>query len=163
MSNSIGLQESEILELLASRYRDSYYDLYPGFSKVKKLDIEYAFETKKSAYREVNEVLNLFDGMPKEVTLYRTIQCKDENDVDLVAPGLCWSFNEKSAVRFSQDNLGKNTFLISCKTAKNNINWVVTIRQYLEYSGVGIADSEDEIRVGNESMLVDVKVLKKIK
>jgi hypothetical protein len=160
--SSIAVTEEKVLDLLRKRYFDSYYDLFPGYSRPETED-ECVFDSKTDAYLEIDRILDLFNSIENPVNLFRTVSCDSIDDIDLDRPGDCWSFNERSAIQFSKNNLRGSIFLIRCRTEKNNIDWISTISLYLEFSGESFSDAEDEIRILNQSELIDVCCMKKIR
>lgn len=132
-------------------FRDSFYDLYPGYSKpAKELDgwEEYKFDDKGSAIQEAREMIEMFQMMPDPIPVYRCISVKKEEDIDLDCPGTSWSWEKKSAISFAQNHgLSKPLALLTGKVRKKDVDWYATISLYYVYSGGSLGDSENEIRV----------------
>jgi hypothetical protein len=125
---------------------------------------ETAFETKRKARAEAQFILDLFDELPDPIPLYRVVSVTSKEQIDLSYPGDHWSFNEQSAKTFASVNLlGRSVFLLKCFTPKSNVIWGNTLRNYMEYSGVGIAESENEIMIESSANLLNVKILKQLK
>jgi GTPase Era involved in 16S rRNA processing len=160
----LNLTIDQVISLLNERYVDSYYDLYPGFHKTKDENQEYAFSSKAKAIKEAQFIIELFDELPDPMPLYRTVCLNSKEDIDLENPGDHWSFNKKSAIQFSSINLrGKHIFLLSCEAKKSNIAWVNTISKYMEFSGEGFGESENEIIIKENSLLLNVRLIKQLR
>lgn len=149
-----------VLESMHSRFVDSYYDLYPGYSKPINKDLECAYESKRSAMREVESVMGIFQGLPNPIPVYRVIHAKSEDRIRQDALGECWSFNKKSALTFAQRNLSKPWFLMSGKVKKEDVSWGNVLSTYLEFSIGGGDCAEDEIYVPNSSSIQDLRITK---
>ena len=155
----------KILEILHERFGDSYYDLYPDYSKPKNnKDVEsFAFKSKRAAFEEAEQVYDLFCSLPDPIPLYRTVSAVSKESIDLAVPGYHWSFNRASALNFASLTLSGQIFLLSCYAPKSSVHWGATLRNYLEYSGEGLAEAEDEITLESNRDLIDVKIEKKLK
>jgi hypothetical protein len=142
-------------------WRDSYYDLYPGYSKPMKEDAECMFEDKDTAIADAEDLLDMVKGFPDPLPVYRVIGVKQIKDVDLDNPGWSWSWEKESAIGFAGGNgIPKPWALLRGYAPKSKVHWLETLKLYHEYSGAGVGDSENEIRIpGNEVKDVKAKLL----
>lgn len=145
-------------------WQESFYDLYPGFSKEAKdpEDMgyqEYKFDDKDSAMQEAREMIEMFQMMPDPIPIYRVIHAKSEGRIKTDCPGSSWSWEKQSAISFALNHgLPKPLVLMSAEVRKKDVDWASTVRLYYVYSGGGIGESENEIRVPNDCR--DIKNLK---
>jgi GNAT superfamily N-acetyltransferase/ADP-ribose pyrophosphatase YjhB (NUDIX family) len=161
--------QKTVMDLMHRRYRDSYWDLYPNFSREMPKDEEgypkedTAFSDKHAALQEARDIIDMFKAMPDPIPVYRTVHAKSIDDVDLTNAGYSWSWSEKSAISFAlHGSLPKPIFMLKGFAPKNKVNWHATIELYYTYSGASDWESENEIRIaGKDVKNITVEPLKK--
>ena len=140
-------------------WHDNYLDLYPGYSPGADTNDRYDecyFETRERAEGYADELIELLDGLPDPIPVFRAIRAKSEEDIDKENLGESWSFSKDSAVNFGEHN-GSN-FLMSAKVHKKDVNWMGTVKAYTLFSGGFSADDENEIVVDESDKLFDLKI-----
>ncbi len=134
-------------------------DLYPGHSDIENdFTDDYFFNTEKEANEYVNKIMQLFNGLPNPIPVFRCIKAKSENDIDLEMVGESWSYDKQSALNFGSRN-GSN-FLLSAFINKENVNWQGTIKAYVLFSNNFSDENENEIVIDEQDKLQNIKITK---
>jgi hypothetical protein len=143
-------------------WQDSFYDLYPGYSKPVEPDEECLYESKEYALSDARDLLRMLKGFPDPIPVYRVVHIKGLEKLKRDNPGWCWSWDQDSAVEFAKiHGLPKPWALLRGKAPKSQVHWMETLRLYHQYSGTDGADSENEIRIpGNYIKDLKAKMLK---
>lgn len=142
-------------------WQDSYYDLYPGYSKPEN-DQECMFDNKDSALVDARDLLAMVKSFPNMIPVYRVVGVKTIKDLDLNNPGWSWSWEEKSALGFGNLNhIPKPWVMLKGYAPKKDVDWVTTLKLYHQFSGGGVSDSENEIRIqGNKVKDIKARMIK---
>lgn len=143
------------------KWQDSFYDFYPGYSKPVKEDEDCMFDDESMAMSDAEDLFDMIKTFPNPIPVYRVIGVKDLEDVDRKNPGWSWSWYEDSAVQFARNNLiPKPWAMLRGYAPKDKVHWMETLELFHQYSGTGVGDSENEIRIpGNEIKKLKVKLL----
>lgn len=143
-----------IFSLLKDRWPESFYDLYPGYSKLTRTDRDCFYQSKEQAFQIAQGIISKFQGLPDVIPVYRVIAIRTENQIDLESPGESWSYLKSSALSFGQRELpsDKKKVLLVAEIAKEKIDWTETLKKELIYS---VGDyAEDEIHILNQDSLI---------
>lgn len=138
---------------------DAYYDLYPGYSQEAKNEEEYRFNSEQDALNYVQEVIDIFEGLPNPLKIYRAIRAKSVNDIDMEMLGISWTWDLNAAIEFGSHN-GSN-FILEAETDGKNISLEEAVINYFDFSDIGNYESEFEIPLINDSpsVLRNIRVL----
>ena len=135
---------------------DFYPDLYPGYSYQIDKDDECMFNNKSQCEKFAKNIVNLFDGFPKEFPIYRSLKAKSIDDINRDDLGESWSFDLESARQFGSHN-GSN-FILSAIVTDDNVDWYKSMHLYLIFSGRDDADDENEIVVIDTNLLKNLTI-----
>lgn len=154
-SNMISVEE--VFDLI--EYHDSFKDLYPGYNPEHENEYaeDYYYPSKEKAYEEVGHVLSFFVNLPNPIPVYRAIQVKSLEDIRYDYLGDSWTYERQSALDFAENHNGGNV-LISAKVTKDNVDWKATLKNNFLFSEGMDSFDENEIKVEDTDLLIDVKV-----
>lgn len=147
----------EVFDLI--EYHDSFKDLYPGYNPEFENEHaeDYYYPSKEKAYEEVGHVLHFFINLPNPIPIYRAIQVKSLEDIRYDYLGDSWTYERQSALDFAENHNGGNV-LISAMVTKDNVDWKATLKNNFLFSEGMDNFDENEIKVEDTDLLIDVKV-----
>lgn len=111
------------------------------------------------ATRELKDLLSWFKSLPNELTLYRIIKADNFGDIRMDKPGSHYAMDKDGLIKshFFTDNVGDNTFLITVKTTKDQIEKEETLSNRILYP------NENEITLKKRGKKVTLLSVKKLK
>lgn len=117
------------------------------------------FETKEQAKKYAQEVYDYFVYLAenKYIPIYRAVQAS-EVDLSPYGIGESWSFNLNAAKEFARQNLIGKTKIISGYVPSENINWEDSIRAYVNFSDLGMGESEFEVVIPSNNVITEVTI-----
>lgn len=147
----------EVFDLI--EYHDSFKDLYPGYNPEFENEHaeDYYYPSKEKAYEEVGHILSFFINLPNPIPVYRAIQVKSLEDIRYDYLGDSWTYERQSALDFAENHNGGNV-LISAMVTKNNVDWKATLKNNFLFSEGTDNFDENEIKVEDTDLLIDVQV-----
>lgn len=117
----------------AEDWRDSYYDLFPGYSKPEEQGQDYVYDTRAKATAAAKELIDIFEGLGDPVHLYRVVHAESQEQIDMEMLGEHWSWDRKTALEFAGYNLQKPWFMIEAKIKRSEIDWGSTLRAQMAH------------------------------
>lgn len=152
----LGMSSEDALDLIS--WHDSYKDLYPGYSgEDRPYGDDYYFQSKESAYENVNDVMDFFESLPSPITLYRSIFVNSMEEISYEhGLGESWSYNKDSALNFAK-NQNRGNVLLTAQATSDDVDWKRTVDLHFEFSQSYDGYDEDEIHVKNPENLFNVR------
>lgn len=140
-----------------------FKNLYPDYdNNDSDYDMdEYFFNSKEQAENYANEILDIFNNFPNEITIYRSIRVKSVDDIWWDNLGDHWSFDKESAINFAKNQVQGNYLLIG-KIKAEDVDWESTVSNYIHFSGNYDSYDENELTV-NGFKVYDVTAEKILK
>lgn len=95
----------------------------------------------------------------EEITLYRGIELMGDAEPDADHPGICWTFDKKTAInfvnQFDDDDPNNAPCILTGKTKISNVDWLVSLLLNAD------EPDEKEIRIWDDSKIeiIDTEVL----
>jgi hypothetical protein len=113
---------------------------------------------KSEAQSELDSVINRFDKLPDELTLYRVLNVDDEKDINTKKLGSHYSNKKKDLMssHYFVDSGNENYFLVTVKADKKLVDKMETLENNILYP------NENEITLKNKGKGVDIISIKKI-
>jgi hypothetical protein len=116
--------------------------------------IEMGFDDESAEY-ELNNLIDYYDELPNELTLYRIIFADSADEIDTQYPGSHYSLNEKNLIESHYGSLrdssyGDESFIIKVKCQKQLIDYFESIKNNILYP------NEEEITLKNKGFGVEV-------
>lgn len=122
------------------KYIRDYKDVYYTAGEFDKVESSLQYITdfiygNKYCYPDYLEMLQVyFDdilplGKEKDVDIYRGVRLNKESDFDWSDIGNCWTWDWDSCLEFLDywTDEGKNPFIITATTDRDNIDWILSI------------------------------------
>lgn len=143
-------------------HTSGYYDLYPGYEKEIRSDVDYAFESKERFDQYVEEIEDHID-LPNEFLLYRALTLKDIKDFDKEYPGAHWSKYKESAQHFSKMSSMGNSYIVTGKATRDQVDFQRTVESYVQFTSMGDIESEWEITLKNDGYGTEIVSIEKFR
>lgn len=159
VGNKIGISIEDVFEML--NLDEVYEDIYPGYEKdpseyFDQENPDFLYPNKEVAYREVGDVISMFEEFPDPIPIWRSIRVHSSDDINLEMPGDSWSYNKESAINFANTHALGNV-LLHAMCPKDNVDWKETLNVYFLFTdGHFDGTAEEEIRVKREWELENI-------
>jgi hypothetical protein len=116
-------------------YPDSYYDLFPGYSKPENEDEECYYQDRAGAVEDAEDLIAKFGGLGNPVQIFRVLHVDKKEDIDLENLGEHWTIDAKQAVWLASHTLAlaKPWFLIHATIPAKQVDWATTLRQQFNH------------------------------
>ena len=151
---NVSVTPKTVLDMI--EWHDSFYDLYPGYSEPSIKGKDYYFKSARQATQWAKDIIGIFTAFPAQVPVYRAIYAPNEKAIDLINPGEHWSWDRQSAINFGLR--GGGNYLLSAVVDSSGVDWLASIRVYIDFSQHYSNEDEHELVIADESKLSQITV-----